>query len=63
MFIQHKDIIHPTQVVEQLLHSDKKCDKKYFLHLYLHSLYEIDLNAGWEFHDLQVHISVKNPFF
>jgi len=56
MFIQHKDIIHPTQVVEQLLHSDKKCDKKYFLHLYLHSLYEIDLNAGWEFHDLQVEL-------
>ncbi|ONK67221.1 uncharacterized protein A4U43_C06F17810 [Asparagus officinalis] len=36
----------------------KKCDSKYFLHLYLHSLFVVDPNAGREFHDLQVELYV-----
>lgn len=56
LFIQHRDIISPSEVVTQLLGASKKCDNRYFLHLYLHSLFEIDLNAGKEFHDLQVRI-------
>ncbi|KAJ0963912.1 hypothetical protein J5N97_029034 [Dioscorea zingiberensis] len=56
LFIQHRDIISPSEVVAQLLDASKKCDNRYFLHVYLHSLFEIDLNAGKEFHDLQVEL-------
>ncbi|KAM0945251.1 putative chromatin regulator PHD family [Dioscorea sansibarensis] len=56
LFIQNRDIISPSEVVTQLLGASKKCDNRYFLHLYLHSLFEIDLNAGKEFHDLQVEL-------
>jgi hypothetical protein len=54
LLIQHRDIIPPYEVVEQLLHTNKKCDKRHFLHLYLHSLFEIDIHAGKDFHDMQV---------
>ncbi|AQK86921.1 Vacuolar protein sorting-associated protein 41-like protein [Zea mays] len=50
---QHRDIILPYEVVEQLLHTSKKCDKRYLLHLYLHALFEIDIHAGKDFHDMQ----------
>ncbi|XP_077247070.1 vacuolar protein sorting 41 [Tasmannia lanceolata] len=56
LLIQHRDLITPSEVVSQLLASSKKCDNKYFLHLYLHSLFEINPNAGKEFHDLQVEL-------
>lgn len=32
--IQHRDIIPPYEVLEQLLHASKSCDKKYLLHQY-----------------------------
>ena len=51
---QHRDIILPYEVVEQLLHTSKTCDKRYLLHLYLHALFEIDIHAGKDFHDMQV---------
>jgi hypothetical protein len=54
LLIQHRDIIPPYEVVEQLLHTNKKCDKRHFLHLYLHALFEIDIHAGKDFHDMQV---------
>ncbi|KAJ8485596.1 hypothetical protein OPV22_018081 [Ensete ventricosum] len=46
---ENKETGHPSG-------TNKKCDKKYLLHLYLHSLFEIDLQAGKEFHDLQVEL-------
>ncbi|KAG0477738.1 hypothetical protein HPP92_012457 [Vanilla planifolia] len=56
LLIQHRDHIPPSEVVEQLLGARDKCDHKYLLHLYLHSLFEIDVNAGKEYHDLQVEL-------
>uniref|UniRef100_M8B150 Vacuolar protein sorting-associated protein 41 homolog n=1 Tax=Aegilops tauschii TaxID=37682 RepID=M8B150_AEGTA len=41
LLIQHRDIIPPYEVVEQLLHASKSCDKKYLLHQYLHALFEV----------------------
>ncbi|KAJ8485600.1 hypothetical protein OPV22_018085 [Ensete ventricosum] len=54
VLILHRDFIPPSEVVGQLLGASKKCDEKSLLHLYLHSLFEIDPQAGKEFHDLQV---------
>lgn len=54
LLILHRDFIPPSEVVGQLIGASKKCDEKYLLHLYLHSLFEIDPQAGKEFHDLQV---------
>ena len=54
LLIQHRDTISPAEVIGRLLGASKNCDHRYFLHLYLHSLFEFDLNAGKEFHDLQV---------
>ncbi|XP_020596717.1 vacuolar protein sorting-associated protein 41 homolog [Phalaenopsis equestris] len=56
LLIHHRDIILPFEVVEQLLNVHESYDTKYFLHLYLHSLFEIDVNAGKEYHDLQVEL-------
>ncbi|RRT69081.1 hypothetical protein B296_00025127 [Ensete ventricosum] len=53
VLILHRDFIPPSEVVGQLLGASKKCDEKSLLHLYLHSLFEIDPQAGKEFHDLQ----------
>jgi vacuolar protein sorting-associated protein 41 len=54
LLIQHRDIIPPYEVVEQLLHTSINCDKRYLLHLYLHGLFEIDIHAGKDYHDMQV---------
>lgn len=54
LFIQNKDVITPTEVVSKLLNASNKCDSRYFLHLYLHSLFEVNPHAGKDFHDLQV---------
>ncbi|KAG9442877.1 hypothetical protein H6P81_018731 [Aristolochia fimbriata] len=56
LLIQHRDIIAPSEVVSQLLAARKKCDHKYFLHLYLHALFEVNPDIGREFHDLQVEL-------
>ncbi|XP_027340722.1 vacuolar protein sorting-associated protein 41 homolog isoform X3 [Abrus precatorius] len=56
LLIQNKDIISPPEVVKQLLDADVKCDCRYFLHLYLHSLFEVNPHAGKDFHDMQVEI-------
>lgn len=54
LFIQHRDIISPSDVVSQLIAAKNKCDYCYFLHLYLHSLFESNPHAGRDFHDMQV---------
>ncbi|KAJ1273441.1 hypothetical protein BS78_06G280800 [Paspalum vaginatum] len=56
LLIQHRDTIPPYEVVEQLLHTSKNCDRKYLLHLYLHALFEMDIHAGRDFHDMQVEL-------
>ncbi|PKA65181.1 Vacuolar protein sorting-associated protein 41 like [Apostasia shenzhenica] len=56
LLIHHRDLIAPPEVVEQLLGARKKCDNKYFLHSYLHPLFEIDVDAGKEYHDVQVEL-------
>ncbi|XP_061345356.1 vacuolar protein sorting-associated protein 41 homolog isoform X2 [Gastrolobium bilobum] len=56
LLIQNKDLITPHEVVKQLLDVDNKCDCRYFLHLYLHSLFEVNPHAGKDFHDMQVEL-------
>ncbi|KAL0460606.1 UNVERIFIED_CONTAM: Vacuolar protein sorting-associated protein 41 [Sesamum latifolium] len=56
LFIQHRDLISPSDVVSQLRTAKNKCDYRYFLHLYLHSLFEANPHAGREFHDMQVEL-------
>lgn len=58
LLIQHRDLITPSEVVPQLLNASNKCDHRYFLHLYLHSLFEVNPHAGRDFHDMQV---LRNP--
>lgn len=40
-----------------------KDDSRYFLHLYLHSLFVANPDAGREFHDMQVYLEIKNIVF
>lgn len=54
LLIQYKDLITPSEVVKQLLNASDKCDSRYFLHLYLHSLFVVNPHAGKDFHDMQV---------
>lgn len=54
LLIQNKDLITPSEVVKQLLNARDKCDSRYFLHAYLHSLFEANPHAGKDFHDMQV---------
>ncbi|KAL1367705.1 hypothetical protein AAHE18_02G069700 [Arachis hypogaea] len=56
LLIQHRDLISPQEVVKQLLNADVKCDCRYFLHLYLHSLFEVNPHAGKDFHDIHVEL-------
>ncbi|KAF4353042.1 hypothetical protein G4B88_010031 [Cannabis sativa] len=56
LFIQNRDLIPPSEVVTQLLRASKKCDSRYFLHLYLHSLFEVNPHAGKDYHDMQVEL-------
>ncbi|KAK4607598.1 hypothetical protein RGQ29_001446 [Quercus rubra] len=56
LLIQNKDVIAPSDVVSQLLNSSNKCDNRYFLHLYLHSLFEVNPHSGKDFHDMQVEL-------
>ncbi|KAK5803468.1 vacuolar protein sorting-associated protein 41 homolog isoform X2 [Gossypium arboreum] len=57
--IQNRDLIAPSEVVSQLLNTRNKCDSRYFLHLYLHSLFEVNPHAGKDFHDMQVELYVE----
>ncbi|KAE8691820.1 Vacuolar protein sorting-associated protein 41-like protein [Hibiscus syriacus] len=59
LLLQNRDLITPSEVVSQLLNTRKKCDTRYFLHLYLHSLFEVNPHAGKEFHDMQVELYVE----
>ena len=54
LLTQHRDLINPSEVVSQLLAAGKKCDSRYFLHLYLHSLFVANPHSGKDFHDMQV---------
>ncbi|KAG6632222.1 vacuolar protein sorting-associated protein 41 homolog [Carya illinoinensis] len=56
LFIQNKDLISPSEVVSQLLNASNKHDHRYFLHLYLHSLFEVNPHSGKDFHDMQVEL-------
>ena len=55
LLILHRDFITPSEVVSQLLDASKKCDSRYFLHLYLHASFEVSQHAGKDFHDMQVY--------
>ncbi|MBA0557963.1 hypothetical protein Golob_015004 [Gossypium lobatum] len=59
LLIQNRDLIAPSEVVSQLLNTRNKCDSRYFLHLYLHSLFEVNPHAGKDFHDMQVELYVE----
>ncbi|XVF05278.1 hypothetical protein REPUB_Repub05bG0158000 [Reevesia pubescens] len=59
LLIQNRDLITPSEVVSQLLSSGNKCGSRYFLHLYLHSLFEVNPHAGKDFHDMQVELYAK----
>ncbi|KAF3455143.1 hypothetical protein FNV43_RR05591 [Rhamnella rubrinervis] len=56
LLIQNRDLITPSDVVSQLLNARNKCDVRYFLHLYLHSLFEVNPHAGKDYHDMQVEL-------
>lgn len=56
LFIQHRDLIPPPEVVSQLMAARDKCDSRYFVHLYLHSLFEANPHAGRDYHDMQVEL-------
>ncbi|KAK6138139.1 hypothetical protein DH2020_028119 [Rehmannia glutinosa] len=56
LFIQHRDLISPSDVVSQLIAAKNKCDYRYLLHQYLHSLFESNPHAGRDFHDMQVEL-------
>lgn len=58
LLVQNKDSISPTEVVKQLINADNKHDCRYFLHLYLHSLFEVNPHLGKDFHDMQVGIDL-----
>ncbi|XAR60055.1 hypothetical protein NMG60_11033287 [Bertholletia excelsa] len=60
LMTQHRDLITPAEVVSQLLAAGKKCDSRYFLHLYLHSLFEANPHAGRDFHDMQVELYAEH---
>ncbi|KAL8146419.1 hypothetical protein AgCh_004237 [Apium graveolens] len=54
LLIRHRELITPFEVVSQLM--APKDDSRYFLHLYLHSLFVANPDAGREFHDMQVEL-------
>ncbi|THF94930.1 hypothetical protein TEA_010772 [Camellia sinensis var. sinensis] len=56
LLTQHRDLITASEVVSQLLAAGNKCDSRYLLHLYLHSLFEANPHAGRDFHDMQVEL-------
>ncbi|KAK4492678.1 hypothetical protein RD792_003498 [Penstemon davidsonii] len=56
LFIQHKDLINPSDVVSQLMAAKTKSEHRYFLHLYLHALFVSNPHAGRDFHDMQVEL-------
>ncbi|KAL3620142.1 Vacuolar protein sorting-associated protein 41 [Castilleja foliolosa] len=56
LFIQHRDIISPSEIVSQLIAAKNKCDYRHFLHLYLHTLFESNPHAGRDYHDMQVEL-------
>ncbi|CAL1378642.1 unnamed protein product [Linum trigynum] len=56
LLMQNRELISPNDVVSQLLASKTQCDSRYFLHLYLHSLFEANPHAGKEYHDMQVEL-------
>ncbi|XP_028115516.1 vacuolar protein sorting-associated protein 41 homolog [Camellia sinensis] len=53
LLTQHRDLITASEVVSQLLAAGNKCDSRYFLHLYLHSLFEANPHGRRDFHDIQ----------
>ncbi|MCL7023700.1 hypothetical protein MKW94_020077 [Papaver nudicaule] len=44
------------EVFQKLLAAGKKCDSRYFLHLYLHSVFVTSPDAAKDFHDMQVEL-------
>ncbi|CAN1131493.1 Vacuolar protein sorting-associated protein 41 homolog, partial [Linum perenne] len=56
LFMQNREMISPSEVVSQLLSSKAQCDSRYFLHLYLHALFEANPHSGKDFHDMQVEL-------
>ncbi|KAL5709701.1 Vacuolar protein sorting-associated protein 41 [Ranunculus cassubicifolius] len=56
LYIQHRDLISPSEVVTQLSSATNKSDTRSFLHSFLHSLFETTPHGGKEFHDMQVEL-------
>ncbi|CAN4098954.1 unnamed protein product [Withania somnifera] len=56
LLIQQGDLIPPSEVVSQLIAARDKCDYRYLLHLYLHSLFEANPHTGKDYHDIQVEL-------
>lgn len=56
LLIQHRDQIPPPEVVSVILSARKNCDFRYFLHLYLHLLFEANPHAGRDYQDMQVEL-------
>ncbi|KAK1383079.1 Vacuolar protein sorting-associated protein 41-like [Heracleum sosnowskyi] len=51
------DVVREKVVQLMTIDSAKNnCDSRYFLHMYLHSLFEANPHAGKEFHDMQVEL-------
>lgn len=55
LLTQQRDLITPSEVVSQLLAAGDMCNSRYYLHLYLHSLFEANPHAGRDLHDMQVY--------
>ncbi|KAG5515636.1 hypothetical protein RHGRI_036620 [Rhododendron griersonianum] len=56
LLTQQRDLITPSEVVSQLLAAGDMCNSRYYLHLYLHSLFEANPHAGRDLHDMQVEL-------
>ncbi|KAL4591640.1 hypothetical protein LXL04_004610 [Taraxacum kok-saghyz] len=56
LLVQHRDMITPAEVVSQLLAARKQVDSRFYLHEYLHALFEANPHAGRDFHDMQVEL-------
>eukprot|EP01018_Ginkgo_biloba_P020522 Gb_33564 [translate_table: standard] len=56
LLVQHRSLIPPSEVVTQLLKAGDDSTYRYFLHLYLHALFETDPNVGKDFHGIQVEL-------
>ncbi|KAL8140404.1 hypothetical protein V2J09_006425, partial [Rumex salicifolius] len=53
LLIQRRELIAPSDVVPKILKARDKGSARYFIYIYLHSLFEVSPHAGKDFHDMQ----------